>query len=87
VEIQLPSGRRFLLWFVRQHENYLPCGQECYIGWDVAGWFRFGHRRNECRGRVQLLPSLCDVEVAENEMWDEATLMKFYRYLGDICDE
>ena len=87
MEVRLPSGRRFLLWFMRERENYLPCGQGCYIDWDVAGWSRFDHRRNECRGRVSLLPSLGDGEVAEDEAWDGATSTNFYRYLGDLFDE
>jgi len=87
VEVQFPSGRRFSLWFMREHENYLPCGQGCYIDWNVAGWSIFDHLQNECPGRVPLLPSLCDGEAAEDEAWDEATLTDFYRYLGDLFDE
>jgi len=87
VELQLSSGRRFSLWFLREYEDYLPCGQRFYIDWDAAGGSTFDHLQNECRWRVPLLPSLCDGETTEDEVWDETTLTDFYRYLGDLFDE
>ena len=40
MEFQLPSGQRFLLWFVREFQDDLPCGQRCYsIDWNVPGTY------------------------------------------------
>ena len=43
VELQSPSGRRLSLWFMREYEDYLPCGQRCYLEWNVAGGSTFVH--------------------------------------------
>jgi hypothetical protein len=57
------------------------------IDWNVAGGSIFDHLQNEYQWRVRLLPPLCDGEVGEDEVWDEATETEFYRYLGDLFDE
>ena len=74
MEFQLPSGQRFLLWFVREFQDDLPCGQRCYsIDWNVAGGTTFDNLQKEYQRRVCLLPPLCDGEIRDG-VWDEAAI-------------
>jgi hypothetical protein len=86
VEFQLPSGRRFLLWFVREFQDDSPCGRRCYINWNVAGGSTFDNSQKEYQWGVCLAPPMCDGEITD-EAWDEAAEMDFNLYLDDLFEE
>jgi hypothetical protein len=72
------------LWFVREFQDDLPCGQRCYIDWNVAGGTTFDNLQKEYQWRVCLLLPMCDGEIRDDEVWEEAAEIDYNQYLGDI---
>jgi len=72
---------------MREFQDYLPCGQRCYIDWNIAGGTIFDNLQKGYQWRVCLLPHMCDGEIRDDEVWDKAAKIDYYRYLGDIFDD
>ena len=71
---------------MREIQDYLPCGQRCYIDWNVAGGTTFDNLQKEYQWRVCLPPPMCDGEIRDDEAWDEAAEIDYNRYLGDLFE-
>ena len=72
---------------MREIQDYLPCGQRCYIDWNIDGGTTFDNLQKGHQWRVSLLPHMCDGDIRNDEVWDEAAKIDYYRYLADIFDE